>query len=49
LCSDILAAKERLEAAGFPLSGGPLRFETGAQAIFVRDPDRNVIELHQRG
>jgi catechol-2,3-dioxygenase len=29
--------------------GGPIRFETGAQAIFVRDPDRNVIELDQRG
>ena len=48
LCSDILAAKQRLEAAGFALSGGPVRFPTGAQAIFVRDPDRNVIELHQR-
>ena len=49
LCADIMAAKARLEAAGFALSGGPIRFETGAQAIFVRDPDRNVIELHQRG
>src|SRR5205814_8583740 len=49
LCPDIMAAKERLEAAGVPLSGGPVRFETGAQAIFVRDPDRNVIELDQRG
>jgi lactoylglutathione lyase len=49
LCPDILAAKQSLEAAGFPLSGGPVRFETGSQAIFVRDPDRNVIELHQRG
>lgn len=48
LCSDIMAAKEQLDAAGFPLSGGPVRFGTGAQAIFVRDPDRNVIELHQR-
>lgn len=48
LCADIGAAKRSLEAAGFPLSGGPVRFETGAQAIFVRDPDRNVIELHQR-
>jgi len=48
LCSDIMAAKEKLEAAGFALSGGPIRFETGAQAIFVRDPDRNVIELDQR-
>ncbi len=49
LCPDILAAKRTLEEAGFALSGGPLRFETGSQAIFVRDPDRNVIELHQRG
>jgi len=49
LCSDILAAKATLEAAGFPLSGGPVRFGPGAQGIFVRDPDRNVIELHQRG
>ena len=49
LCPDIMVAKERLEAAGIPLSGGPIRFSPGAQAIFVRDPDRNVIELHQRG
>jgi lactoylglutathione lyase len=49
LCSDIMAAKARLEAAGIPLSGGPVRFSPDAQAIFVRDPDRNVIELHQRG
>jgi lactoylglutathione lyase len=49
LCPDIAAAKARLEAAGIPLSGGPIRFSPQAQAIFVRDPDRNVIELHQRG
>jgi lactoylglutathione lyase len=49
LCPDIMAAKERLDAAGIPLSGGPVRFSPQAQAIFVRDPDRNVIELHQRG
>ncbi|HJU21290.1 MAG TPA: VOC family protein [Casimicrobiaceae bacterium] len=48
LCPDIIAAKRRLEEAGIELSGGPVRFDTGAQAIFVRDPDRNVIELHQR-
>jgi lactoylglutathione lyase len=49
LCDDILEAKARLEEAGIPLSGGPVRFGPKAQAIFVRDPDRNVIELHQRG
>ena len=49
LCPDIMAAKDALAAAGIPLSGGPIRFGPGAQGIFVRDPDRNVIELHQRG
>ena len=49
LCPDIRAAKAQLEAAGIALSGGPIRFGPGAQGIFVRDPDRNVIELHQRG
>jgi lactoylglutathione lyase len=48
LCPDIIAAGERLAAAGIPLSGGPIRFGPRAQGIFVRDPDRNVIELHQR-
>jgi lactoylglutathione lyase len=49
LCPDIMAAKERLFAAGIALSGGPVRFGPTSQGIFVRDPDRNVIELHQRG
>jgi lactoylglutathione lyase len=47
LCADLAAATARLAAAGFPLSGGPVEFPTGARAVFVRDPDRNVIELHQ--
>ena len=49
LCPDIMAAKARLEAEGITLSGGPLQLGPRARAIFVRDPDRNVIELHQRG
>jgi lactoylglutathione lyase len=48
LCPDILAAKTRLEASGIRLSGGPVRFGPTAQGIFVRDPDGNVIELHER-
>jgi lactoylglutathione lyase len=48
LCPDLVAAMQRLAAADIPLSGGPIRFGPGAQGIFVRDPDRNVIELHQR-
>ena len=48
LCDDLDDATRRLADAGFPLSGGPVRFPTGDEAIFVRDPDRNVIELHRR-
>ena len=48
LCPDITAATKLLAAADIPLSGGPIRFGPGAQGIFVRDPDRNMIELHQR-
>jgi lactoylglutathione lyase len=48
LCPDLLAAKARLEAAGFPPSEGPVRLGPHGQGMFVRDPDRNVIELHQR-
>jgi lactoylglutathione lyase len=46
-CDDIAAAQVALERAGISLSGGPVTFPHGHQAIFVRDPDRNVIELHQ--
>ena len=49
LCNDILAARDHLAEAGIALSGGPIRFGPLAQGIFVRDPDGNVIELHQRG
>jgi len=48
LCDDIMSAKAQLEAAGIALSGGPMNLGQLALAIFVRDPDRNVIELHQR-
>jgi lactoylglutathione lyase len=41
-------AKAKLDAAGIPLSGGPIQFGPKARGMFVRDPDRNVIELHQR-
>ena len=36
----------RLTVAGIPLSGGPDHFIPGQTSIFVRDPDRNVIEFH---
>ncbi len=48
LCPDLEVARERLAAADIPLSGGPVQFGPGARGMFVRDPDRNVVELHQR-
>jgi lactoylglutathione lyase len=44
---DLEATQLALQAAGIALSGGPITFPTGAQAVFLRDPDRNVIELNQ--
>ena len=35
-----------LAAAGIPLSDGPIRLGAGT-SLFIRDPDRNVIELRQ--
>ncbi len=47
-CPDIMAAKATLEAHGIQISGGPIQFSPETKGIFVRDPDRNVIELNQR-
>ncbi len=45
--ADIEGALASLAAAGVSVTGGPIDFPGGARAIFVRDPDRNVIELNQ--
>ena len=44
---DLAAARAQLEALGIPLSGGPIELPDGASMMFIRDPDRNVIEFHQ--
>jgi lactoylglutathione lyase len=48
-CPDLEVALASLERAGIFPSGGPVTFPTGHRAIFLRDPDRNVIELNQPG
>ena len=30
------------------LSGGPVQFTPTSRGFFVRDPDRNVVEFHER-
>lgn len=47
-CHDVMKAKAELDAVGIALSGGPVELGSGVRAIFVRDPDGNVIELNQR-
>lgn len=45
-CPDITAAAKVIEAAGFTVRDR-VTFPTGAQGLFVRDPDGVVIELNQ--
>lgn len=45
--ADVSEAQHRIEDAGILITEGPVTFPNGARAIFVRDPDRNVIELNQ--
>ena len=45
--ADVEAAMTALEAAGFPITEGPVTFPGGSRSIFVRDPDRNVVELNE--
>ena len=44
----ILEALLTLEANNIPLSGGPAKMGEGSVSIFIRDPDRNVVELRGR-
>jgi lactoylglutathione lyase len=44
---DVGAVQTLLESAGITLTGGPMQFPGGATSIFIRDPDRNVIEFNQ--
>ena len=43
---DIDAALQALKDMKIEISEGPVVFDNGPTAIFVRDPDRNVIEFH---
>ena len=44
---DVTAMQAVLEANGIQISGGPITFPNGTVSIFVRDPDRNVVEFNQ--
>jgi catechol 2,3-dioxygenase-like lactoylglutathione lyase family enzyme len=44
---DVRRAQALVEAAGVPITEGPVAFGDGSTSIFFRDPDRNVVELAQ--
>ncbi len=45
--TDLNAVQNRLNALNIPLTGGPITTPEGATFIFIRDPDKNVIEFHK--
>ena len=45
---NIIEAMNTLKSHQIPLSGGPAKMGEGSISIFIRDPDRNVIELRGR-
>jgi lactoylglutathione lyase len=44
---DLAVVQEELESHAIHITEGPVEFP-GARALFIRDPDGNVIELNQR-
>jgi len=40
-------AKQFLESSGVAITEGPVTFGDGKTSVFVRDPDRNVVEFTQ--
>lgn len=43
----IVDAKHFLESIGLQITEGPVTFGDGKTSVFIRDPDRNVIEFTQ--
>ncbi len=45
--NDIKAVETKLGNLGIEITEGPIKLPNGAVMLFIRDPDRNVIEFHQ--
>jgi lactoylglutathione lyase len=46
--TDIKAIETRINELEIPITEGPITLPDGGIMFFIRDPDRNVIEFHQR-
>lgn len=45
--TDIKSVQQSLQRMGINITEGPITVTGGATLLFIRDPDDNVIELHQ--
>ena len=45
---NVSEVQSALEKKGIAITEGPITFPTGSTSIFIRDPDRNVIEFNQQ-
>jgi lactoylglutathione lyase len=45
--TDLDTVQSKLQTLNIPLTGGPITTPEGATFIFIRDPDKNVIEFHK--
>ena len=45
--TDLQAVEKTIVALGIPITEGPVTLPGGGAMLFIRDPDRNVIEFHQ--
>ena len=44
---NVSEVQSALKKAGITITEGPITFPGGSTSIFIRDPDRNVIEFNQ--
>jgi lactoylglutathione lyase len=47
--TDLKPVQARIEELGIEITEGPITLPNGGVMLFIRDPDRNVIEFHQHG
>lgn len=45
--TDLDAVQTQLKSMGYAITGGPITTPEGAQFVFIRDPDENIIEFHK--
>lgn len=45
--TDINSVQQALQSKGIAITDGPITLPDGALMLFIRDPDKNVIEFHQ--